>query len=91
MPQTTTIDQTSKISLGILGSMLVGIGGGAIYLSTLNANVIHVADSLQEVKEAINRNTETLTRDGKNLAILEALVNRIEMRVSKIEDARELK
>lgn len=81
----TTIDQATKVNIGILGTMIVSVIGATIYLSTLQVNVAHISTTLGEVKDAINRTNLQLTIDGKSLAVLETLVQSIERRVSLLE------
>jgi Tfp pilus assembly protein PilO len=84
----TTIDQATKVNLGILGTLLVSVIGATIYLSTLQVNVAHISSTLSEVKSAIDRTNLQLSMDGKTLAVLETLVQSIERRVDALEKQR---
>lgn len=81
----TTIDQATKVNLGILGTMIVSVIGATLYLSTLQVNVAHISSTLGEVKDAINRTNMQLAVDGKSLAVLETLVQAIQRRVELLE------
>lgn len=85
MPTANTIDKTTKVNLGILGTLLVSAVGGAAYLTTLNSNVVAVVEGQDELKHAIDRNTEQLMNDGKALAVLDTLVKTIDRRVGELE------
>jgi hypothetical protein len=84
----TTIDQATKVNIGILGTLLISVVGATIYLSTLQVNVAHISTTLSEVKSAIDRTNLQLSLDGKALAVLETLVQSIERRVSELEKAK---
>lgn len=82
-----TIDQATKINLGILGTLLASSIGGAVYLTTLHTSVEHVSHTLTEVKAAIERTNAQLTLDGKTLLVLDTLVQSLERRVTALEKA----
>lgn len=84
----TTIDQATKVNLGILGTLLVSVIGATIYLSTLQVNVAHISSTLSEVKSAIDRTNLQMSLEGKSLAVLQALVQSIERRVELLEKDR---
>lgn len=84
MPQ-ATIDKASKVSVGILGSLIVGIVGGTVYLSTLNTNVIHVGQTLQDVRDAVNENTKTLITHGQASVRWDERLEALSQRVSRLE------
>ncbi len=82
-----TIDQSTKVNLGILGTLLASSIGGAVYLTTLHTSVEHVSHTLTEVKAAIERTNAQLTMDGKTLLVLDTLVQSLERRVTALEKA----
>jgi Tfp pilus assembly protein PilO len=83
-----TIDQATKVNLGILGTLLVSVIGATVYLSTLQVNVAHISSTLSEVKSAIDRTNLQMSLEGKSLAVLQALVQSIERRVELLEKDR---
>lgn len=81
----TTLDRTTKVNLGILGTLLGSAVGGAVYLTTLNSNVVQVSERMVDVKQAIDRNTAQLAHDGRTLAVLESIVKTLVPRVERLE------
>lgn len=67
-----TIDQTTKVNLGILGTLLVSAVGGAAFMSSLKTSVDSMAQGLTEVKTAIDRNTHQIANDGREQAVMQA-------------------
>ena len=81
-----TIDSNTRVNIGILGTILSCGIGGAVYLTTLNANVIEVSERMVDVKKAIDRNTEQLAVEGRALAVLETLVQTMNHRLTVLEN-----
>lgn len=80
-----SIDQATKVNLGILGTLLASAVGGAVYLSTLHSSVEHVSQTLTEVKQAIDKTNAQLSVDSKALAVLQALTDSLERRLAILE------
>ncbi len=81
----TTIDQTTKVNLGILGTLLVSAVGGAAYLATLRTSVDGMNATLKDVKLAIDRNTHQITSDGRKMAELKAQIADMQRRITSLE------
>lgn len=80
-----TIDPTTKVNIGILGTLLASAIGGAAYLATLRTSVDGMNKTLQDVKLAIDRNTHQIANDGRHLAELKAQIEGLKARVESIE------
>lgn len=87
---TATIDQATKVNIGILGTLLASVVGGTVYLSTLHTSVSHISTTLTEVKSAIDRTNQQMAADGRSLAVLETFVQSIERRVIELEKGGKL-
>lgn len=83
-----TIDQATKVNIGILGTLLASAIGGSVYLSTLHSSVEHVSRTLTELKQSIDKTNAQLASDSKALAVLQALVETAERRLSELEKDR---
>lgn len=84
--QPTSVDKSTKISVGILGTMLMSAVGGAAYLSSMKTSVDNVVrmvemntSTLKEVKNAIQE-------DSKMVAVLRTEMRALEARVRKLEN-----
>jgi len=82
-----TIDKATRVNLGILLTLIGASGGGAVYLTNLNANVLAVTQKLDKVEQAIDRTNSIIARDGKVLAVLESTVGSLLRRVEALENA----
>lgn len=97
--QPQPVDFSTKINISILLTMLACVFGAGAYLTTLKNSIDTMAERVHEVKVAIDRNTSQITTDGRALhvlqsqvqmmndryATLEARMNDVIMRLSKIE------
>ena len=81
-----SIDKTTKVNLGILGSLVVVAAYGSFYLSSLNTSVQSMDASLKEVKRALDRNTGQIIHDGKALVVLQTQFQGLERRVHALEN-----
>lgn len=96
----SVVDRRTKIDLGILVSLMAigaGLLGGGVaaifYFGALKSDVAAVTKGLAKVEIAINRNTDQLQSDSKELAVLSQIVHSqgvtiiaIQKRLSKLED-----
>lgn len=74
-----------RINLGILATLVVGVFGGAVYLNSLFTSVANLSDTMDSVKQAIDRNTAQQVADGKALAILQTMVTAQDARLRLLE------
>lgn len=87
-----TINNQTKLGIGIV-AIILGFGWTCITtLSEMNASVnsvdmrMSVMDSsLQEVKRALDRNTQHITNDSKELAVMKAELLSVKRRVRELE------
>jgi len=79
------IDQTTKVNIGILGTLLVSAVGGAAYLASLKTSVDTMGEALQDVKQAIDRNTHQIANDGRQMAELKAQLEAVKARLASLE------
>lgn len=93
---TGTIDKMTKVSLGIVGTLIVLAAVGGYHISNqlnslearsvkLEATVHGMDNTLQEVKQALNENTAQIGHDGKALAVQQNQIEALERRVLELE------
>ncbi len=80
-----TIDKTTKVNLGILGTLIAMTALGAYRLSDLSSQVQTLGDNMKEVRRALDRNTAQINNDGKSVVILQTQVTALERRVRELE------
>lgn len=76
-----TLNSQTKVTIGFLGSFLAVALGGAAYLASLKTSVDGMVATLLEVREAIDRNTQQIVKDGRQLSEMRAEVRAIQSRL----------
>ncbi len=85
---TVTLDRTSRVTLGLVASVLAVVAGGVWHFSTMRTDISQMNRSLVDVKKALDRNTAQLQRDSRTLAILETLMKSYGERLRKLEEKK---
>ncbi len=83
-----TIDKTTKVNLGILGTLIAMAWLGATKLSDLSSEVKGLRVDVKEVKQALDRNSTQIANDGKSSAVMGSRLNDIERRVLELERSK---
>ena len=83
-----SIDTTTKVNIGILGTLLVSTIGGTFFFASLQGSVEAMSENLRDVKTAIDRNTAQIASDGRELGVLQAHVNSLLQRVTQLESKK---
>lgn len=73
-----TITSATKINLGMLGTLLVGLTGGALFVAKLDTNVETLIAVNEKMVDAIDRNTAQLARNVTSIAVLDNRVKVLE-------------
>lgn len=84
-----TIDQNTKVTLGILATVIATATGGAFYVSHLDTLIAEkfgvIAERLRDIKVALDANTMQVVADGKTLVLLEASGRQRDIRLDDLE------
>ena len=81
----STIDATTKVNLGILGTLVVMAATGAFYFGGLKASVASVDQSLKEMKIALDRNSSAIASSATSAAVRDAVIEALERRIRELE------
>lgn len=85
---TNIIDKTTKVNLGILGTLVSMAAVGAFWFSGLKTSFVSVDESLQKVEVALDRNTRQIAEASKSQAVLDSRMRDLERRILEIERAK---
>jgi len=80
-----SIDTTTKVNLGILGTLVAMAAAGAFYFGGLKATAVSVDQSLKSMRAALDRNTMEIQKGNTLDAVFDSRVNELERRVTEIE------
>jgi len=80
-----TINTSSKISLGILGSILASAALGGAYLSSVKTSLDNVGDSVRVNTETLKEVKEAIQEDSMTIAVLKSEMRSLENRIRKLE------
>lgn len=84
-----TLDNSTKVTLSILATVLATATGGAFYVSHLDTLISEkfgvIAERLRDIKVALDANTAQVVSDGKTLVLLEAAGRQRDMRLDDLE------
>lgn len=85
----TTIDRSTKFSLGAILLLVGTVGYGVVHLGNLETAVTSRLGSMEasvlRVEKALDRNTAQIVHDGKALVVLQTMVQALERRVLELE------
>lgn len=88
----TTIDRTSKVTLGILITLLGTFVGGAVYATNLKNSVDTMVEGMSELKAefkeariALERNTTQIAIGEATLGMLQVQMESLSSRVTALE------
>ena len=85
----STLDNSTRITLGILATVLATATGGAFYVSHLDTLISEkfgvIAERLRDIKQALDANTMQVMADGKSLALMEAAARGRDARLDDLE------
>ena len=85
---TNIIDKTTKVNLGILGTLVVMAATGAFYFGGLKESVGSVDQSLRAVHIALDRNTAEIAKGHTLDAVMQARIGELERRIAEIERSK---
>lgn len=86
--KSSAIDATTKVNIGILGTLLTSAVGGAFFFASMQGSVDAMSQRLTDVKIAIDRNTAQITSDGRTIGILQARIDSLMQRVNTLESKK---
>jgi hypothetical protein len=84
-PPATTVTKDARISLGILGTMIMSAVGGSAYLSSMKTSVDNVVESVRQNTLTLKEVKVAVQEDSKVLAVLRSEFRLLEERVKRLE------
>ena len=81
----SSIDTTTKVNLGILGTLVIMAASGAFYFGGLKAQAASVDQSLKSMRLALDRNTTEISKGNTLDAVMLARMVELERRIGEIE------
>lgn len=84
-PPATIVTKESRISLGILGTMIMSAVGCAAYLSSMKTSVDNVVESVRQNTLTLKEVKVAVQEDSKVLAVLRSEFRLLEERVKRLE------
>jgi len=84
----TSIDTTTKVNLGILGTLVAMAAAGAFYFGGLKATATSVDQSLKSMRSALDRNTREIQKGNTLDAVFTTSIEELRRRVTELERAR---
>lgn len=81
----SSLDSTTRVNLGILGTLVSMAAVGAFYFAGLKASFASVDESLQEVKDALERNTRQIADSSKTQAVMDVQIEELRRRILELE------
>lgn len=81
----TTIDNATKVNLGILITLVGAFTGGAAYLGSMRGEFVQVRQSIDRMEKAFEKLASQAQMDGRDLTGVKAKLLDLERRIEKIE------